>query len=133
MEKINKIPTKKQSIYRNTVIGFKNGRPILFQNVALGGSMNLFETIWRETCQGDPFIDNIKGEPIDKLESNEATYYMYEYFKNNVHIEEEGEYILESFKRYMCDTVPKIYHGSFNKNLWRDYISSFATDMDEFA
>ena len=122
-----------QSIYRNTIIGYKNGKPILFQNIATGEPMNLHEVCWKETCQGETFMDNT-SVVIDKLNSHEATRYMYKYFETNVHNSKNNRIdIFVSFKNYMLEIIPTIYRGEYNKKLWNNYISSFILDMDEFV
>lgn len=123
------------SIYRNTIIGYKNGNPILFQNIATGEPMNLLEACWKETCQGETFIDNVNnGVVIDTLNPDEASRYMYHYFKKNVHNSKDNSIdIFVNFKNYMIEILPKIYRGTYNKKVWDNYISSFTIDMDEFV
>ena len=130
------LPMKPHSIFRNTVIGYKEGHPILFQNIAQGAPMNLFEVGWRETCQGEAFIDNITNVVLKKIEPNEATKYMYEYFKKNVYNENEdiNSNPIVAFEIYMKTIIPKIYRGNFHKSTWNDYVVSFIRDeLDEFA
>tara|TARA_Y100000992_G_scaffold79805_1_gene50676 strand:+ start:817 stop:1230 length:414 start_codon:yes stop_codon:yes gene_type:complete len=132
-ESTNSTPIIAQSIYRNTIIGYKNGKPILFQNIATGEPMNLHEVCWKETCQGETFLDN-NGIVIDKLNPHEATRYMYNYFETNVHNSKNNSIdIFVSFKKYMFEIIPTIYRGEYNKKLWNNYISSFILDMDEFV
>ncbi len=83
-ESTNSTAIMPHSIYRNTIIGYKNGNPILFQNIASGEPMNLHEVCWKETCQGETFMDNT-SVVIDTLNSQDATIYMYNYFETNVH------------------------------------------------
>lgn len=134
-EMTNSIAIMPHSIYRNTIIGYKNNNPILFQNIATGEPMNLYEVCWRETCQGDPFIDNINtGIVIDTLTPHEATRYMYIYFKENVHNSKDNSIdIFVNFKNYMFEIIPTTYRGTYNKKVWNNYISSFTIDMDEFV
>jgi len=134
-ESTNATAIMPHSIYRNTIIGYKNDNPILFQNIASGEPMNLYEVCWRETCQGDPFIDNNNSSMvIDTLTPDEATLYMYNYFKKNVDNSKDNSIdIFVKFKTYMLEIIPTIYRGTYNRKVWNNYISSFSIDMDEFV
>ena len=133
----NKVPMKPHSIFRNTVIGYKNGNPVLFQNIAKGGIMNVYEVGWKETCQGETFIDNVSDEVVCSLEPMEAAKYLYEYFYKAI-INTKAKDFVEThpgvaFTNYVKNIIPQIYRGDFNETAWADYASSFIDDMDEFA
>lgn len=133
----NKVPMKPHSIFRNTVIGYKNGNPVLFQNIAKGGIMNVYEVGWKETCQGETFIDNVSNKVLCSLEPMEAAKYLYDYFYKVI-INTKAKDFVEThpgiaFAKYVKNIIPQIYRGDFNETAWADYVSSFIDDMDEFA
>ena len=133
----NKVPMKPHSIFRNTVIGYKNGNPVLFQNIAKGGIMNVYEVGWKETCQGETFIDNISDKVVCSLEPMEAAKYLYDYFYKVIINTKAKDFVDAhhtgiAFTRYVSN-IPQIYRGDFNVTAWSDYVSSFIDDMDEFA
>ena len=116
-------------IYRNTLIGHKNENPILFQNITSGTEMNLFETGYKETCQGEAFLDNISNIPKESLTKEEASEYLYNYFKNNVW--KQSQYTTSSktaFMNWLSETIPRVYRGDFNLTLWKSYGSLLISD-----
>tara|TARA_B100001027_G_scaffold215175_1_gene188634 strand:- start:1205 stop:1618 length:414 start_codon:yes stop_codon:yes gene_type:complete len=119
----------RRPIYRNTLIGHKNENPILFQNITSGTEMNIFETGYKETCQGETYLDNISEIPIESLTKEEASEYLYNYFKDSVW--KQSGYTISSkdaFMNWLSETIPIVYRGDFNLSLWKSYGSLLISD-----